>query len=217
MAHSALGDGLGSGGHLGSQRLLRLLELVEVVLEGLVFILEFLVLALEVRQSGEDLVEFLHLLQNPLATSFLSVHPISDRHDRCLDSLIADNPASPISDRNLDSAVDPATCPARVVGGRALLTTGSDLDLVCPGSVLDKKIAHRLGSSAPQIHVVAGRTDAVGVTLQFDAEVRVLLQQFRQAQQTGETVGEYRPVGREVDLFPVTVFLLELLADQGRC
>ena len=152
-----------------------------------------------------------------IATSFLSVLPFADRHDRFPDALIADNATSPISDRDLDAAVDPATGPKCVVGSRALLTLSSYLDLFCPCSILDKKIAHRLGSAAPQIHVVAGRTDVVSVALQFDAVVRVLLQQIGQAQQAGETVGEDRPVGREVDLFPVTVFLLELLTEQRCC
>ena len=131
--------------------------------------------------------------------------------------MIADNPTPPISDRYLDPPVHPAARPKPVVGGRAPLAVGSYHYLVCLGSVLDQKVAHGPRTSASQTHVVAGRTAAVGVALQLDAVVRVFLQQFRQAQQAGETVGENRPVSRKVDLFPVPWFLRELLTEQKRC
>ena len=79
LAHASLGEGLRRGGRLGLQDPVGLLELVNVVFKGLVFIHEFPVLALELLQRRQDLIELLHLLENLNATSLLRVQMFADR------------------------------------------------------------------------------------------------------------------------------------------
>ena len=167
--------------------------------------LHAVVLALQVVQRGQDVIELVEALQN-LRAAIPALHDgflqAGERRQNLADAAVADHFTLPVAHFQTDAPVHEPSFLGGVVDFRIPLAVGGGRDLLGRDAVLGQEGLNGIGALQRELFIVGGRANVVGVAGHFDPVILVLAEQVSQTEQARVAVRQNRGIELEVDFFP---------------
>ncbi len=174
------------------------------------FLAKLRILIRQILQQARNVIQFVEALQHLRTTiRHAALGRLIHRANGVTRAACAHHAAGFVHHRQHHAAVHPARfirlCEriflTRVLGIHFAPRSGGDLRRA--RAVFHQEVPHRIGARLAQLFVVRSATEHVRVPLNADLISGMILQQFRNAQQTGESVHQDGRVELKIDLLPV--------------